>query len=254
VLLLFVYTCSESRSGCPDLIGKILPAPPLPGTFSGTLSERVASRLRWFPASGPRQCPSHPQTGPFLTSLRHYLLASSSLSPLAARFTGPSRMCCKQKTYVRLTSQLNPLHATLTRNTGGRVVSGLSMFQRVSTRVLYLSPFLSDSCALFGTAQNSTLLFSDDSALFAQKTPGVGGLHSRPYHAPPRHLPNPLPVPKACIGRTIGAESSFRQAIPRSQFRRFRVRLLRGRVRWVSSLVAGSSSSRASPFFVPTNN
>jgi len=29
---------------------------------------------------------------------------------------------------------------------------------------------------------------------------------------------------------------------------------LRGRVRWVSSLVVGSSLDRASPFFVPTNN
>jgi hypothetical protein len=71
-------------------------------------------------------------------------------------------------------------------------------------------------------------------------------------HAPPRHLPNSLPVPKPCIGRTIGAGSSFRQSTRRSQFRGFRI--CGRRARWVSFLVVGSSSGRASPFFVPTNN
>jgi len=37
-----------------------------------------------------------------------------------------------------------------------------------------LSRFLSDSCALFCTAKNSTLFFSISSALFAQKHPGWG--------------------------------------------------------------------------------
>ncbi len=36
------------------------------------------------------------------------------------------------------------------------------------------SSFFSHSCALFGTAKNSTLLFSSNSALFTQKHPGVG--------------------------------------------------------------------------------
>src|SRR5437879_6377415 len=38
-------------------------------------------------------------------------------------------------------------------------------------------------------------------------------------------LSNSLPVPRACIGRTIGVGGSHRQAILGSRFRRFRVRL-----------------------------
>jgi hypothetical protein len=45
-----------------------------------------------------------------------------------------------------------------------------------------------------------------------QKHPGWG--------YPLSLLSKPLPVPKACIGRTIGAGNSPRQAIPRSKFRR----------------------------------
>ena len=97
---------------------------------------------------------------------------------------------------------------------------------------------------------------------FRSKIPTLAGLSAssghlfrgsqNPDHAPPRHLPNSLPVPKPCIGRTIGAGSSFRQSTRRSQFRRFRI--CGRRARWVSFLVVGSSSGRASPFFVPTNN
>src|SRR5216684_8856792 len=36
------------------------------------------------------------------------------------------------------------------------------------------SPFLSHSCALFGTAQNSTRFFASASELFTPKHPGVG--------------------------------------------------------------------------------
>jgi hypothetical protein len=42
--------------------------------------------------------------------------------------------------------------------------------------LLRSSPFLSYSCALFGTAQKSTPLFSSASELFAQKHPGWGYL------------------------------------------------------------------------------
>ena len=49
-------------------------------------------------------------------------------------------------------------------------LSDLPMFQRVSE----LSSFLSHSCALFGTAKNSTLLLSSDSALFAKNYRGGG--------------------------------------------------------------------------------
>src|SRR4029077_17653963 len=80
--------------------------------------------------------------------------------------------------------------------------------------------FLRTLLRFLALVQNSTLFFSIDSALFAQKHPGWG--------YPLSLLSKPLPVPKACIGRTIGAANSFREAIPRSQFRRFRVRLLRG--------------------------
>jgi hypothetical protein len=71
-------------------------------------------------------------------------------------------------------------------------------------------------------------------------------------HQPPATLlSEPLPVRRECIGRTIGSGGPSRQTFLRPEFRCFR---LRRRVRWVSSLGVGSSSSRASPFFVPTNN
>jgi hypothetical protein len=71
------------------------------------------------------------------------------------------------------------------------------------------------------------------------------------HESPVTPLPERLPVRKECIERTIGGGGSCRQTILRLQFRRLR---LRGRMRWVNSLVVGSSSSRASPFFVLTNN
>src|SRR5437660_288847 len=64
-------------------------------------------------------------------------------------------------------------------------------------------------------------------------------------------LSHALPAQKECIGRTIGGGGLPRQTKLRLHFCRSR---LRGRVRWVSFLVAGSSSSRALPFFVPTSN
>src|SRR5260370_17482154 len=118
------------------------------------------------------------------------------------------------------------------------------------------SPFLSDSCALFCNHQNlNSFVFKRFRSLCATQpawgeyTPGrclrstVGQQKTR--------LSDSLPVRRECIERTIGTGGPLRQAIPRSRFRRFQ---LRGRVRWVSFLVVGSSSSRASPFFVPTNN
>ncbi len=42
-----------------------------------------------------------------------------TLSPLAATLTDQTRKCCKQKTYARLTPQLNHLDATLTKNQAG---------------------------------------------------------------------------------------------------------------------------------------
>ncbi len=71
------------------------------------------------------------------------------------------------------------------------------------------------------------------------------------HQSPVTLLSEPLPVRKECIERTIGSAGPSRQTFLRPEFRCFR---LRRRVRWVSSLGVGSSSSRASPFFVPTNN
>src|SRR5713226_8170229 len=57
----------------------------------------------------------HADLPPFLTSLPHYLLTSSSLSPLAATLMDlPASVANK-----RLTVRLSPLAATLTKNTGG---------------------------------------------------------------------------------------------------------------------------------------
>src|SRR6266851_4148429 len=52
---------------------------------------------------------------PFLTSLPHYFLSPSSLSPLAATLMDPPASVANK----RLTVWLNPLDATLTKNTGG---------------------------------------------------------------------------------------------------------------------------------------
>jgi len=50
------------------------------------------------------------------------------LSSLAATLMDPTRKCCKQKTYDRLTPQLNPLDATLTKSQGEGVLN-LQLFQ-----------------------------------------------------------------------------------------------------------------------------
>src|SRR5260370_19465728 len=82
----------------------------------------------------------------------------------------------------RLTEELNPLDATLTKNIG----EGPPTFpQACLSQAAYsvspfalcpypLSPFFSYSCALFALTKNSTLFFSIDSALFVQNTRGVG--------------------------------------------------------------------------------
>jgi len=125
----------RARSGCPDLIGRTPPAPPLPGTFSGTLSERVASRLHWFPASGPRQCRSHPPTSPLpylVASLPPYTLFSKLFS--CNIYEAPS---CVLQTKDLLQAYLptKPFRCNTYKKRRGRVVSGLSMFQRCFIRV-----------------------------------------------------------------------------------------------------------------------
>src|SRR5882762_7549967 len=71
---------------------------------------------------------------------------------------------------------LNPVASILYKNIGGRETP--TTFHSLSPIPYNLSPFFSHSCALFCTffalSKNSTLLFSIDCALFAQK-PGVGG-------------------------------------------------------------------------------
>ena len=97
MLLCFVYNCSDPRSTCPDLIGKI-PAP----------SERVASDHRslvslqftppiFLPTDHcPLTCPvrrSRPCRDPFRVT------AYSCLNSFSCNIYGSSRKCCKQKTY-----------------------------------------------------------------------------------------------------------------------------------------------------------
>src|SRR5258708_14667622 len=71
------------------------------------------------------------------------------------------------------------------------------------------------------------------------------------HQSPTTLLSEPLPARRECIERTIGSGGPSRQTFLRPEFRCFR---LRRRVRWASFFVVGSSSSRASRFFVPTNN
>src|SRR5438270_3431757 len=58
-----------------------------------------------------------------------------------------------------------------------------------------------------------------------QQMRGWGFAPGHPTHSPIALLSEALPVPRECIGRTIGAGSSLRQAVHRSRFRRFQVRL-----------------------------
>src|SRR5205807_10207023 len=58
-----------------------------------------------------------------------------------------------------------------------------------------------------------------------QQMRGWGFAPGHPTNSPITLLSEALPVPRECIGRTIGAGNSLRQAIPKLQFRRFRVRL-----------------------------
>jgi len=294
------YSCLCILALSPDravriLSGRFRLPRPCRGPSRGPCRKESHRAFAGFPPAGLGSVAVTRQQVPSFASLRHYLLTSSSLSPLAATFTGPSRICCKQKTYVRLTSHLNPLAATPTKNTraGSSLVFQCSnAFQRVSSSYLLSFQILAHSLArrktqpfcfqsiphslpkntrgggsalaslfLLGRSLQTGLGVSSSASPFnlqlSTVNPPLGHLFHgsrNTDHAPPRYLPNSLPVPKPCIGRTIGGGSLLRQAIPRSQFRRFQVRLLRGRVRWVSFLVVGSSSSRASPFFVPTNN
>src|SRR5213080_2288791 len=52
-----------------------------------------------------------------------------------------------------------------------------------------------------------------------------GPPQANPTQFPDHALSEALPVPRECIGRTIGAGSSLRQAVHRPRFRRFQVRL-----------------------------
>src|SRR2546429_5822726 len=58
-----------------------------------------------------------------------------------------------------------------------------------------------------------------------QQTRGWRAARPTQHNSPIALLSEALPVRRECIGRTIGAGSSLRQAVPRPRFRRFRVRL-----------------------------
>src|SRR5712664_2796650 len=109
---------------------------------------------------------------PFLTSLPHYFLSPSSLSPLAATLMDPPASVANK----RLTVWLNPLDATLTKNTGGGGDGGHSSQFRNSPLAILLKSFpftfFRTLFGVFAFAKKSTRLFSIDSALYAQNTRG----------------------------------------------------------------------------------
>src|SRR5205807_8505971 len=59
-----------------------------------------------------------------------------------------------------------------------------------------------------------------------QETRGWGPPQATQHNSLITLLSEALPVLRQCIGRTIGAGSSLRQAVHRPRFRRFEVRLL----------------------------
>jgi len=121
--------------------------------------------------------------------VRHAVLLTPSRSlrppelPPASRLTKRTPIL---RTLFQVPYPATPLLATLTKTTGGVYQQFPFWFtpsatERNSPSVIfnsqiYSSPFFSHSCALFCTQKNSTLLFSSDSALFAQDTRGGGAL------------------------------------------------------------------------------
>ena len=112
-----------------------------------------------------------------------------------------------------------------------------------------LNPVLlfTDHCPLINCANTVLPAFitSHQSPITSHQSPVTN------HESPVTLLSEPLPVRRECIERTIGTGGPSRQTILRPEFRCFR---LHRRVRWVSFLGVGSSSNRASRFFVPTNN
>ena len=94
-----------------------------------------------------------------------------NLSSFKINTYGPLRICCKQKAYTKA----KPFSCNTYKKHGGAGSSLVfSGFQRVSTRVFDLSPFLSHSCALFGTAQKLNPFVFRRFRTLCAKTPGVG--------------------------------------------------------------------------------
>ena len=132
-----------------------------------------------------------------------YAPISSSLSPSTATLMDPPRKCCRQKTY----SKAKPFRCNTYKKPGGRGRDSgprhssypVSHGPELATRPGCIfqvpfqlstvdcqppvtfhgsrkdsNPFLSPSCALFCTHQNSSCLFSCGCALFAKNHPGWG--------------------------------------------------------------------------------
>ncbi len=118
---MFVYT--ESRSACPES------RPSIPRSFGRSRPRRKESSPILADLS-----PLSDLLPPFFSPLTtvHYCFKSFSCN-----IYEPPHKCCKQKTYSRLTVRLNPLDATLTKNTGGAFLGfniptfNLQTFQRL---------------------------------------------------------------------------------------------------------------------------
>ena len=125
-------------------------------------------------------------------SLSPFSRQSSAVRPLPGLpLRAPSPKSIISNTYKhrasvankRLTDKLNPLDATLTKNTGeGAIVFGLPFrvsLRSSSTYLLFYQPIANS----FALAENSTLFFSNDSALFRKNT-GVEGVQTPPFLSP----------------------------------------------------------------------
>jgi hypothetical protein len=142
------------------------------------------------------------------------------LNPLAATLVDlPASVANK-----RLTARLNPLDATNYKKHRGGAARLWNSPLTTCNSPLHSSPFLSYPSALFCTTKNSTLLFSIDSALFAQNTRG-GGRAILTFYPNSGSANSALPATAACPDRRsrprrdpVGALSAISVLNPSSSF------------------------------------
>ena len=156
----------------------------------------------------------------FLRLSTFELSSSRPPKPFSCNTCGPPRKCRKQKTY----GTVKPFGCnTYKKHRGGAARLWNSPLTTCNSP-LHSSPFLSYPSALFCTTKNSTLLFSIDSALFAQNTRG-GGRAILTFYPNSGSANSALPATAACPDRRsrprrdpVGALSVISVLNPSSSF------------------------------------